>query len=159
APSSTNRRLSASPCPRAPPVMSATFPASRSPIRPLRSLARLPVVRLRNCMQLVPLSSRFGVEVLDVHLSEAPSSSQVDDLRSALDEHKLLLVRGQPVDTDTHRAFARLFGFSIADLDGSDERSVTNRRTLGAQALAFHTDHIYTAFGSSPALSLCALEV
>jgi taurine dioxygenase len=110
-------------------------------------------------MKLMPLSPRFGVEVLDIDLRAQRSDDEVMSLRSALDDHKLLVVRGQAVDSDAHRAFARLFGFSIAELDGSDERSVTNRRTLGAQSLAFHTDHIYTARGSSPALSLYALEV
>jgi taurine dioxygenase len=110
-------------------------------------------------MELVPLSSPFGVEVRGLDLGARLGDAEVGELRDALDQHKLLLIRGQEVQSADHLRFAELFGFSVAEVDGEARREVSNTRSGGSEPLAFHTDHLYTEGGSSPALTLYALEI
>jgi alpha-ketoglutarate-dependent 2,4-dichlorophenoxyacetate dioxygenase len=57
-----------------------------------------------------PLTSRFGVEVLDVDLREVSTGKGFADIREAFDRHSALLFRNQTIEPDHHRALAELFG-------------------------------------------------
>jgi alpha-ketoglutarate-dependent 2,4-dichlorophenoxyacetate dioxygenase len=62
-------------------------------------------------MELVPLGPDFGVEVRGVNLIDVASSdSAYRAARAALDEHSILLFRGQEVTDDVQAAFSRAFG-------------------------------------------------
>jgi alpha-ketoglutarate-dependent 2,4-dichlorophenoxyacetate dioxygenase len=57
-----------------------------------------------------PLHPRFGVEVHDLDLCKVTAGSRFDELRSAFEQHSLLLFRNQYLDQKSHFALAGLFG-------------------------------------------------
>jgi alpha-ketoglutarate-dependent taurine dioxygenase len=60
---------------------------------------------------LRPLSPALGVEIVGFDASRPVSDAVIIELRDALDEHGVLLFRGQTLlDPDTHLAFSRRFG-------------------------------------------------
>lgn len=61
-------------------------------------------------LTLTPLHTDFGVEVHDVDLREVTSTHLYPALRTAFEEHSLLLFRGQALDDAAHLRFASLFG-------------------------------------------------
>jgi len=62
-------------------------------------------------MELVPLSRDFGVEVRSVDLADVASSESVyRAVRTALEEHSVLLFRQQDVTDDVQAVFSRAFG-------------------------------------------------
>jgi alpha-ketoglutarate-dependent taurine dioxygenase len=62
-------------------------------------------------MELVPLGPEFGVEVRGIGLIDVASSdSAYRPIRAALEEHSVLLFRGQEVADDVQAAFSRAFG-------------------------------------------------
>jgi taurine dioxygenase len=61
-------------------------------------------------VHLRPLSAALGAEVLGVDASRPVEQSVVTALRAALDEHGVLLFRGQRLDPERHLAFSRRFG-------------------------------------------------
>jgi alpha-ketoglutarate-dependent taurine dioxygenase len=110
-------------------------------------------------MRFVPLAPQFGVEVQGVDLLRPPRDDEVGQLREALDRHKLLLFRGQHLSDEEHLRCARSFGFSVVMNPGDKPRMISNRRAGGDDAITFHCDHIFTAGGPSPGLTLHALEL
>ena len=71
-------------------------------------------------LNFTPLSGRFGVSVTDLDLRAPISDADFSALRAALDQHAVLVLRGQPIDDAQQVAFARRFG-------------VLERTRLGAQ--------------------------
>lgn len=57
-----------------------------------------------------PLSPALGVEIIGLDAREPISDARVAALRSALDEHGVILLRGQRLDPEQHIAFSRRFG-------------------------------------------------
>lgn len=61
-------------------------------------------------LALRPLSSALGVEVSGLDAALPLSDHALAALRAALDEHGVLLLRGQTLDPERHIAFSRRFG-------------------------------------------------
>jgi taurine dioxygenase len=61
-------------------------------------------------LTLRPLCRALGVEVVGLDASAVVSKETVAALRTALDEHRVLLLRGQELDPDVQIAFSRRFG-------------------------------------------------
>ena len=65
---------------------------------------------LASTLTLRPLSSALGAEVIAFDAATRVSSATIGALRNALDEHGVLLFRGQTLDPDAHIGFSRRFG-------------------------------------------------
>jgi taurine dioxygenase len=91
--------------------MAGVHAAARSPaIRP----STLNTNRSKKArMNIAPLSPYIGVEVTGVDLREPVSEENFDALRTALNQHSLLLFRGQRINEAQHVAFSRRFGTLI----------------------------------------------
>jgi alpha-ketoglutarate-dependent taurine dioxygenase len=90
-------------------------------------------------MRFDRLSPALGVEVHDLDLG-AP-----DELRRALLDHHLLLVRGRELTDDEHLAFARVFG-PIASEGSGQVGIVSNVRpdgVLGSDRATWHSDYMF----------------
>jgi alpha-ketoglutarate-dependent taurine dioxygenase len=61
-------------------------------------------------MELQPLGPALGVEVTGVDLSEPMDNARFAAIRRALNDHCLVLIRGQDLSEGEHVAFARRFG-------------------------------------------------
>src|SRR5580704_12193577 len=62
-------------------------------------------------MELVPMGPGFGVEVRGVSILDVASDGEAyKAVRSAFEEHSLLLFRDQPVADDIQAAYSRAFG-------------------------------------------------
>ena len=61
-------------------------------------------------MQLRPLNPHIGVEVSGLDLKRPIDGATAAALRGALNEHLLLLLRGQDVSADEQNEFGRVFG-------------------------------------------------
>ena len=61
-------------------------------------------------MQINRLSKALGAEVLGVDLNKELSAQTAEDIKQAILEHHLLVVREQPVEPPDHRRFCELFG-------------------------------------------------
>lgn len=66
---------------------------------------RAPPTRL----EYAPITPRIGAEVAGVDLG-APTPTQLEDIRSALTRHRVLVFRDQHLDRAQHKAFGRAFG-------------------------------------------------
>jgi len=92
-------------------------------------------------MRLAPLHDRFGVEVLDVDVRRVRAGKLFAQIRTAFEEHSLLLFRNQDLDDAEHLRFGALFG-PVEDrsmgANGPDPRmdNVTNRLADGTVATA-----------------------
>src|ERR1700730_5739652 len=62
-------------------------------------------------MDIVPLAPGFGAELRGIGLIDVASSAEAySAVRGALDEHSVLLFRGQTVSDDMQAAYSRAFG-------------------------------------------------
>ena len=61
-------------------------------------------------LQINRLSEPLGAEVLGIDLKKALSSQTVTDLKQAMLDHHLLVVRDQPIEPPDHRRFVEMFG-------------------------------------------------
>ena len=61
-------------------------------------------------MELVPLTSFIGVEVKGIDLREPMSDADFSTVHQALNQHSLLLFRGQQLNEAQHVAFSKKFG-------------------------------------------------
>lgn len=106
------------------------------------------------------LSPALGGELLDLDLRRPVSAEDQVALRRALDQHHLLLVRGQHVDDVQHVAFAEAFGHVASEATGHIGL-VSNIRaegTLGADRATWHSD--YTFFPAPyEAISLYGMDI
>ncbi|GAA5236333.1 TauD/TfdA family dioxygenase [Verticiella sediminum] len=57
-----------------------------------------------------PLHQGFGLEILDLDLAAPHSDEVIDDMIGLLDQHSLLLVRGQRLRPERHVEISRRFG-------------------------------------------------
>src|SRR5438270_6032904 len=107
-------------------------------------------------MRVEPMDAPLGAFVRDVDFD----AIDADALRAALDQHRLLCVRGQEITDDEHVAFASVFGHLAVERTGAIG-IVSNTRpdgTLGADEATWHSD--YTFFPSPyECISLYAIEL
>ncbi|NIP26496.1 MAG: TauD/TfdA family dioxygenase, partial [Phycisphaerae bacterium] len=61
-------------------------------------------------MKLVPLSRNVGVEVQNLDIKPPFNSSHINELKSALDHHVLLVIRGRELSENDQCQFAEQFG-------------------------------------------------
>ena len=61
-------------------------------------------------LQLRPLHSDFGVEILNLDLSQPVSDAQFAEVEMAAEQYSVLLFRRQSLDDDSQLAFSRRFG-------------------------------------------------
>jgi alpha-ketoglutarate-dependent 2,4-dichlorophenoxyacetate dioxygenase len=120
-------------------------------------------------MELVPMGPGFGVEVRGVSILDvAIDADAYKAVRTAFEDHSLLLFRDQPIADDIHVAFSRAFGpleltkaasagansfYSRLTNVGANGEILppTDRQVLVAQANAlWHTD---SSFKKIPALA------
>jgi taurine dioxygenase len=106
------------------------------------------------------LSPALGAELLDLDLHRPLGADDREALRQALDEHHLLLVRGQHLDDSEHLAFAEIFGH-VAREAGGPIGMVSNVRadgTLGSDRATWHSD--FTFFPAPyEAISLYGVDI
>ena len=102
-------------------------------------------------LQTRPLNPHFGVEVLDVDLSEVTGEHLYRAIRDAFETHSLLLFREQNVSADDHMRLASLFGpLENRDIEGAAAgkpfqiSQVSNVTTDGAvtDEMDLHTLHL-----------------
>ncbi|MEQ8229657.1 MAG: TauD/TfdA family dioxygenase [Rhodospirillales bacterium] len=61
-------------------------------------------------MKITPLHPLIAAEATDIDLSIELTSGQVEDIRSAMDRHAVLVFRNQVLDDDQQRRFSEYFG-------------------------------------------------
>jgi taurine dioxygenase len=108
---------------------------------------------------LRPLSPALGVEAVDLDVRAPMRAEDIDALRDALDDHHLVLFRGQDLTPEQQLAFVARFGPLCPERQLWSY--VSNARPDGIVregALRFHSDF---AFAREPtlAISLLALEI
>lgn len=63
-----------------------------------------------NSFELRPLSPTLGAEIHGLDLSQPLSDEQFAEVRRAMAEYLVIAFRGQHLDSESHKAFARRFG-------------------------------------------------
>ena len=129
---------------------------------------------MNNRYSYTALHDLFGIEVHDVDLTQVTKHDGYPQIRSAFEEHSLLLFRNQALDERDQRQFARLFGAlepPMVQAGGSKHYLLTNRSESGRlltiaetgmqQNLANQLWHTDSTFLPVPALAnvLCARVV
>lgn len=103
-------------------------------------------------MQLRPLNPHIGVEVSGLDLKRPIDGATAAALRGALNEHLLLLLRGQDVSADEQNEFGRVFGevhlrtkysVPVAVPLAQFVSNVRDDGILGDVELLFHQDHCF----------------
>jgi alpha-ketoglutarate-dependent 2,4-dichlorophenoxyacetate dioxygenase len=97
-------------------------------------------------MELVPLSPGFGVEVRGLDLLEVAISDQAyREVRSAFEEHSVLLFRDQEITDDIQMAFSRAFGpLELVKVGSEGEGTFYSRlHNLAADGTAVDEAHRY----------------
>ena len=113
-------------------------------------------------MQVVPLSTALGVELVDFEIGRPSLPAEQVYLRELFLEHHLIAVRGQGVTADDQDRFVGYFGPLQRMRNGETSVYVSNKaETPGRTAtdkLLWHSDG---AYGARPGIgtSLLALEV
>lgn len=74
------------------------------------SLITAPVAFRTPTIETRPLSPALGVEVRGIDASAPVDDATIAVLRRLVDDHGVLLLRGQAIDPDTHIDFSRRFG-------------------------------------------------
>jgi len=121
-------------------------------------------------VSVTPLSAALGAEISGVDVAQL-DDSDFAEIRAAWHAHKVLLIRGQKLDTAAQTAFARRFGDiqvvrSAAHILGDDQpvMHVSNRLVDGKPGvlpdgeMQFHTDQCYYEKPSRMTM-LFALEI
>jgi taurine dioxygenase len=111
-------------------------------------------------MQVRKVHAHFGVEVLDFDTLRAVAPEQIEELRTALSEHQLLLFRsGHRISPERQVEISSWFGHPVSDGgDGKFWSVLRNEEAAGRVRLAFHSD---LSFTRSPiqGISLHAIEL
>ncbi|MEC7656598.1 MAG: TauD/TfdA family dioxygenase [Pseudomonadota bacterium] len=107
-------------------------------------------------VSITPLSENIGVEVTDVDFSQPLPAADLADIKQALLDHLVMVVRDQSLDPKQLLAATRLFGETmeqhltdtlmdghpeIAVLDSSKMPSDKQGRVIPFGARTWHTDH------------------
>jgi len=66
-------------------------------------------MRAYTCIKVAPLTPAIGAEISNVDLG-APTPEQLEDIRAALLDYKVIFFRNQPLTQEQHISFARHFG-------------------------------------------------
>lgn len=61
-------------------------------------------------LRTTPLTSAFGVEILDTDINDLAAGTGFDALRALFESHSAILLRGQDISDQAHLALARQFG-------------------------------------------------
>ena len=61
-------------------------------------------------MNIQPITGFFGAEITGIDLTSEISDALARDLREALDQHLVIVIRDQPINPDQHRNLTRVFG-------------------------------------------------
>ena len=113
-------------------------------------------------IEFTPVSANVGVEVAGLDLREPLSDADQQQLRALLDEHFLLVFRGQQLTADEQVSFLGTFGDVCAEHgDGKQTYYISNVHedgALGEEELSFHSDWTWTTVPVHIA-SLCGVEV
>ncbi len=95
-------------------------------------------------MHIRALHPDLGVEVLDFDILDS-GPAQIDQIRSALDEHQLLLFRGaKEISPEQQVEICSWFGPPAANDDGKKWSVLRNEDAAGSIKLPFHADFSYT---------------
>jgi alpha-ketoglutarate-dependent 2,4-dichlorophenoxyacetate dioxygenase len=97
-------------------------------------------------MQVIPIGPGFGAEIRGVTIQDVANDDAVyRDVRTAFEEHSVLVFRGQQVDNDSQLAFSRRFGepevTKIGSL-GTGTHFIT-LTTIGPDGKVVPPDHRY----------------
>ena len=120
-------------------------------------------------MEIIPLGPGFGVELRGVTLADVASDDAVyAAVRSAFEEHSVLVLRGQQVDDELQLAFSRRFGppevtkigsqgagthFVVLSTIGPDGKVVPADHRMQMRNKANQLWHTDSSFKSTPALT------
>jgi len=69
-----------------------------------------PVAAAISSLSVTRLSPTIGAEVAGVQLADVSAPSMVEEIRALLLKHRVLVFRNQPMTSEQHVRFARLFG-------------------------------------------------
>lgn len=94
-------------------------------------------------MELVPLGPGFGVEVKGIGLLDvATDADAYRAVRSAFEQHSLLVFRDQPVADDVQAAFSRAFGpLELTKVSSLGQNTFYSRLTNTANGKVVPPDH------------------
>lgn len=119
-------------------------------------------------MEVIPLSPVLGAEIRDFELAMA-SPEYIHNLKSALDRHRLLLIRGCVFSDEDHVELLGRFGNVMSETGtfyfNREKDKITYVTTKPGKYIAtasqfeFHADYQFTTQGAAHVFSLCALEL
>lgn len=94
-------------------------------------------------MELVPLGPGFGVEVRGIDILDvATDADAYKAVRSAFEEHSLLVFRDQPIADDVQAAYSRAFGpLELTKVSSLGQNTFYSRLTNKANGKVVPTDH------------------
>lgn len=96
-------------------------------------------------MRLRRLHPDLGAEVLDFDVTAGRAPADIASLRQALDEHELLLIRGEgPISPERQLEICEWFGpCNTKGSDGTQWTYMDNTEAIGRDRLMFHSDVSY----------------
>ncbi|HVC51168.1 MAG TPA: TauD/TfdA family dioxygenase [Stellaceae bacterium] len=118
-----------------------------------------------NSLEIRPVAGAIGAEIHGVDLSEDLDDRVIADVRAALNQYCVVFFRGQQIDAERHKAFARRFGeiFIHPNYRGmqDDNEIVMVRREPGDQHIVGEDWHTDTTMVAEPPMGaiLYAIEV
>ena len=118
-----------------------------------------------NSLEIRPVAGAIGAEIHGVNLSEDLDDRVIADVRAALNQYCVVFFRGQQIDAERHKAFARRFGeiFIHPNYRGmqDDNEIVMVRREPGDQHIVGEDWHTDTTMVAEPPMGaiLYAIEV
>jgi alpha-ketoglutarate-dependent taurine dioxygenase len=118
-----------------------------------------------NSLEIRPVAGAIGAEIHGVDLAEDLDGRVIADIRAALNQYCVVFFRGQQIDAERHKAFARRFGeiFIHPNYRGmqDDNEIVMVRREPGDQHIVGEDWHTDTTMVAEPPMGaiLYAIEV
>ena len=82
-------------------------------------------------LEIRPLTGAIGAEIEGVSIVDGISDALADEIRNALDRHRVIFFRGQHLDDEAQIALARVFGLA-RDPDGRRAKERPRSRALRA---------------------------
>ncbi len=96
-------------------------------------------------IECAPITATMGAEVTGVDMAN-PTDSMVDELRKAWLDHKVLVIRDQPISVEEHIAFGRCFGeleihpFAVNDREHPEIVRIKSNDKVQYAASNWHSD-------------------